>query len=269
LRYTPLFCAALAIVSAPVWAQQDEVHGQQRSSGDSAFEVFSGVEFEEGELGAGQKVQQLSVPLGIRVSTGRLRATALLPYTRVTAPGNVVVPSGPLGLPILIDPSRPSEVSSREGIGDLRLGLSYQLPIAGIAATIRSGVKLPTASVADGLGTGETDYSLGADLAKTLGVVTPFAGVSYTVAGDPDNFELQNSVSGQAGAALRLGTAASAHLGYSYAQSASEGAPDEQRLFGGVNTAVGNGIALGLYGSAGLQGAANLGAGVSLGISLD
>jgi hypothetical protein len=259
----------LTILPAPVWAQQDEVRGEQRSTTNSGFEVFSGVEFEEGALGAGQKVEQLSVPLGVRVSAGRLRATAQLPYTRVTAPGNVVVPSGPLGLPILIDPSKPAEVSSREGVGDLRLGLSYQLPIDGIAATVRSGVKLPTASVADGLGTGGTDYALGADLSKTLGAITPFAGVSYTIAGDPANFELRNFVSGQAGAALRLGAAASAHLGYSYAQSASGEAPDEQRLFGGVNTAVGNGIALGVYGSAGLQGTANLGAGLSLGISLD
>ncbi|WP_182849763.1 hypothetical protein [Pelagerythrobacter aerophilus] len=44
---------------------------------------------------------------------------------------------------------------------------------------------------------------------------------------------------------------------------------DQQRVFGGVNTALGSGLSLGVYGSAGVNGPADVGAGVSLGVRLD
>jgi hypothetical protein len=187
---------------------------------------------------------------------------------RVTAPGNVVVPSGPLGLPILLDPRQPSAVQVRQGLGDAQLGVAYQLPVRGFAAAVRAGVKLPTASRSKGLGTGKSDYAVGADLSKSVGRVTPFAAVTYTVVGDPENIELKNSLAGQAGAAVRLGDASSAHLGVSYAQSASDAVEDEQRVFGGVNAPLGKSLSLGAYASAGVATHRDVSGGLSLGLKL-
>jgi hypothetical protein len=252
-------------MSSPLCAQhREEAPPVQRTTGAS-FEVLTGAEFQQFDLGNGQEAEKLSVPVTARLTTGPIRFSAQLPYVRVRAPGNVVLPSGPLGLPILTDPGQGAEVRTREGIGDLRASVAYDLPLSSVHATVHGGAKLPTASAEDGLGTGKTDYWVGTDVSTTVGAITPFAGVAYTVVGDPEGLELKNAFSGQAGAALRLGGAASAHLGYSYAEESDGVSDDEQRVFGGVNTAVGSQVSLGLYGSAGVSGPADVGAGISLG----
>ncbi len=262
---------SLLALTVPLAAQQrEEVKPEAASEGDNtAVEFFSGAEYQEIELNDGRKVEKFSIPVAAQVTAGRVRLTAQLPYMRVKAPGDVVVPSGPLGLPILVDPAGPPEISTREGIGDLRVDAAYQLPIPGLNASLSGGVKLPTASTEKGLGTGKTDYRVGADLSKTVGAVTPFAGVSYTKVGDPADYDLENTLAGHAGAAVRLGRSASAHVGYSYEENASGLVDDQQRVFGGVNTALGSGLSLGVYGSAGVNGPTDIGAGVSLGVRLD
>jgi hypothetical protein len=244
----------------------DEPPASARQGGAAGVEVFSGVEFQQVELESGEQIDKFSVPITARVTAGRLRVTAQVPYLSVTGPENVVVPSGPLGLPILVDPTRPAEVRSREGIGDARIGMAYDLGIPAVDVSLNMGAKLPTASAETGLGTGQADYWVGADVSTSVGGIIPFAGISYTRVGDPEGFELRDTISGQAGAALRLGNSASAHLGYSYSERASDLSRSEQRLFGGVNAGVSERMSLGVYGSAGVAGPADIGAGVSLGI---
>lgn len=267
MRFAPAYVLPFFALCSPLQAQNsEELPASARPDDTTGIEIFSGVEFQQFELDDGQEIDKFSVPMAAKLSIGRLRITAQVPYTRVTGPGNVVTPSGPLGLPILVDPTRPAGVRSREGLGDARLGVAYDLGIPAIYVSLNTGVKLPTASVDTGLGTGTADYWIGADVSTALGAVTPFAGINYTKAGDPEGFELRDTISGQAGAALRLSNSASAHLGYSYSERASDLSRSEQRLFGGVNTAVGDALSLGFYGSAGMTGPADLGAGVSLGI---
>lgn len=269
MRYIRVYFLPLLFLAAPVAAQQrEDQRPVEPASDEVSFELFSGVEFQQVELDDGQDAEKLSIPFAARLTKGPLRLTAQAPYLRVTAPGNVVVPGGPLGLPILVDPSKPAQVSTREGIGDLRVGLAYQLPVSGVSASVNGGAKIPTASAEKGLGTGETDYWLGADLSTRVGAVTPFAGANYTKNGDPAGFELKDTLAGHAGAALSLSDATSAHLGYSFEENASADALDEQRIFGGVNTRLGSTLSLGLYGSAGVNGPADVGAGVSLGVRL-
>ncbi len=149
-------------------------------------------------------------------------------------------------MPILIDPSRPTTQSTRHGLGDLRIGAAYDLPIAGFFASVRSGAMLPTASTDKGFDTGKAGYSVGADLAKPLGAVTTFAGVTYTMAGDPDGFDVHNSFSGQAGAALRLGKSTSATgLRLSKARLPQVKMTSASRKFSDGAPEVGGGVTLG------------------------
>jgi hypothetical protein len=265
LRYAVALLAFLAPSS--LLAQTIDDAPPARDKRGEKLELSTGVDVERGDFGTGSEIEKLAVPLAVRGSTGRLHATAQLSWVRVTAPANVIAPTGPLGLPILIDPTRPDTVSTREGIGDLHLGAAYEVARSGVNASLRAGVKLPTASSRLGLGTGEADYSIGADVATTVGSVTPFAGVTYTLAGDPEGLDLRNYVSGHAGASLRLGRATSAHIGYGYGQSTIDTAEDDQRIFGGVNTGAGGGLTLGVYGLGGLRnGAPDVGGGLSIGL---
>jgi hypothetical protein len=269
-RFSPFLFAAL-ILPFPSYAQssEDVPPAAVPQARGTAVEVFSGAEYQSFDLGEGQNATKLSVPVAARVTAGRFRISAQVPYVRVSAPGNVIVPSsGPLGLPILVDPTRPAEVRSRDGLGDVRVGAAYDFPLAAVNVSLIGAAKLPTASTEKGLGTGEADYSVGAEVSTSLGTVTPFASASYTRNGDPEGVDLRDTLSGQAGAAVRFGSSASAHLGYSFAEGASAVSRDEQRVFGGLNSAIGERMSLGVYGSAGVNGPANIGAGVSLGIGL-
>ncbi len=267
MRYALPLIALLA--PSPLLAQNLDDTRAVRGQSGRHFELSTGIDFERGDYGTGAEVEKLSVPFTVRTSAGRVRASAQLPWVRVTAPENVIAPTGPLGFPILFDPSRPAAVSTREGVGDLRVGVAYELPTTGITSSVRTGVKVPTASVSRGLGTGEVDYNAGLDLSTAVGPLVPFASVTYTLPGDPAGLEIKNTLSGHAGTALRLGPSTSAHVGYGYAQSPSELSQDDQRVFGGVNTIFGRGVSLGVYGSGGLSnGAPEVGAGVTLGLSV-
>lgn len=267
MRYATAYALLFLVLPSPLKAQtSDDLPRSVRPELARGAEMLSTLEYQRFKLDGGVEIEKLTVPITGRLTVGRLRISAQLPYVRVTGPGNVVAPSGPLGLPILADPSRPAEIGSRSGLGDMSLGIAYDLGIPAVNASLNAGAKLPTASVKKGLGTGEADYWVGADVSTAVGAVTPFAGVHFTKMGDSANFELRDTISGQAGAALRLGRSTSAHMGYSYSQSSDDLSQDDQRLFGGINTALGKRMSLGIYGSTGVTGPADVGAGISLGV---
>ena len=235
---------------------------------EPAAELSTGIEYQEGDYGTGERVETLSVRNAVRIEAGRTFFTASLPYHRLEAPGNVVGGGGGLlGLPIIIDPTEPPTRQVREGLGDLRLGVGHTLPrLGGVDLTLSGQVKLPTASARRGLGTGEIDFSIGAEAARTVGRVTPFAAISYTMPGNPDDFELRNSFAARGGVVAQLSSNLRGTLAYGYAQSLSPLVPDEQQLSTGLNVGLSRQLSLGLYGSAGLsEGAPDIGAGLQLG----
>ena len=234
-------------------------------------EFLTGIEYEEGKYGTAQKVETVSIPTSLRVSAGRIQLTATLPYVRIDAPGNVVGGGGGgiLGLPIIVDPTRPATRDRREGIGDLRLGAAYTVPSTSLGLTFMGQMKVPTASERKRLGTGKIDYMVGAELSKSFGGITPFASVAYTIAGDPQGYDLRNSISARGGLAAQIGEKVRGHISYGYAQSLSRLVPDEQQISTGINAGLSDRLSLGLYGSAGLsRGAPDIGAGMQVGLRL-
>jgi hypothetical protein len=198
--------------------------------------------------------------------------SASVPWQRLEGPGNAVGGGGLLGLPIIIDPTRPGTRQVREGLGDTRVSAAYTIPgesLGGVTVSLSGQAKLPTASARKGLGTGKADYTAGAEVSTRIGSIQPYAGVGYTLAGDPEGIELRNSVSARAGAALGLSDKITGHLGYGYARSLSPLVPDEQQIGTGISAAMGRGLTLGVQGTAGLShGSPDVGAGLSLGLRL-
>ena len=260
----------LLAISA-VAAQSVPENGPAAPVARSAVEagVSAGFEYQEGNFGAAQRIETSSIPFSAYANKGRLQFGATLPYLRVDAPGNVVGGGGGiLGLPIIVDPTEPPGRVRREGIGDLELGAAYTIPSEDIGLTFSGQVKVPTASTAKRLGTGEFDYALGAELSRSFGRVTPFVGVGYTMPGDPEHYDLGNSLSARAGAAVQMGKRVRGHVTYGYAESISPLIPDEQQISTGINAGLSDRLSLGLYGAAGLsKGSPDVGAGVRLGTS--
>lgn len=231
----------------------------------------AGAEYSSGTFGTGQRIRTSSAAVVLRAKRKRVSAFASLPVVRVDAPGNVVVAGGPLGLPILVDPARPTTRVRRSGLGDATVGASVQLveprPHA-LAVAVTGAAKLPTASAAKGLGTGKPDFAVTAEVARP-GKLTPFAAVGYTLVGQPAAYRLENVTTARGGVALRVGRASEVSLAYNHATRISEAAGDRQEVVAGLDTNLSQRLSLGLQGATGLsRGAPDASAGVRIGLRM-
>ena len=269
-----LAAIALAAVLPSAAFAQEAARPREKARPDRAIaaELGTGIDYQEGKYGTGQQIETVSVPATLRVRTGRVTLVANVPWQRIEGPGNTVGGGGLLGLPIIIDPTRPATRQVRQGLGDTRVCAAYTIPgeiLGGVSLSLTAQAKLPTASARKGLGTGEVDYTAGAEVSTRVGRIEPYAAVGYTIPGDPDGFELRNSVSARAGASLGLSDRVSGNVSYGYARSLSPLVPDEQQIGTGINAQLGHGLRLGVQGSAGLSdGSPDFGAGLSIGIRL-
>lgn len=259
------FATALCLLPAPALAQS-----ASPQSAKTSVEVSTGVEYQQGSYGLHANVDLLSAPTTLTARHGKLTIAASLPYVRFSAPANVVTGGGILGVPIIVPPATVSERQTRSGVGDLRLTGSYTLSEAPIGVSLSTQVKLPTASASKGIGTGKTDVAVGGELFKHVGRVTPYVDLAYTIPGSPAGYHLDDSFSGQVGAAVQLGKRVRGHLGYAYAQAISPTLEDQQSLAAGINVGISKEMTLALYGSAGVsRGAPDAVAGVQIGFGFD
>lgn len=256
----------LLLLAAPAAAQQRAAPLSRL--GNAHAELSVGAEYQTGDYGIGERIERRSAVAGARLVKGRVVLSASLPYIQVDAPGNVVTGGGGLfGLPIIVDPTRPATRVRRQGMGDLRMGAAWIAPLKIIDLAAYGQVKLPTAKI--GLGTGKADYVVGAEASKQLGVVAPFAYVTYTMPGDPEGYRLRNTFSGQAGVNAALDSGVSGQLAYGYAQNSGAALADEQLLTARLTTGISSKVSLSVHGGAGLsKGASDASAGVQLGLRL-
>ena len=198
-KYSPIVLPLLMMAS-PAFADT-------RPGGDSSdpiaaaadadtieFEIATGADYSVGDYGAAIDTKVWSVPLDLKVRSGRFRAEASLPYVFITGPGQIV------GGVVVQDPAG-TAVASRSGIGDLSLTAAYMITTeSGALPTIElSGTaKLPTAKTT--IGTGKTDFALNASLYKSVGPgVMLFGTVGYSWLGSPAAYQLENGISASGG----------------------------------------------------------------------
>jgi len=116
MRFPSTFAAGAGLVlfACPLAAQTTDDPKVRHSAPGTSAALSTGIEYEEGDYGTGQRVSTISIPASLRLSSGQFQFIATLPYVRVDAPGNVVGGGGLFGLPIVIDPgSRPRDKSVR------------------------------------------------------------------------------------------------------------------------------------------------------------
>ncbi len=252
-----------AFVPAAAIAQDQPAETRDKT----AAEISVGVDYEEGSYGTDQDIRSWSVPATVKVQHDRLTFAVSVPWRWIEAEGTgtIVTPDGPLGLPLFPSETQVDQRIVREGLGDVTLAAAYALPVKVVNLSVSGTVKLPTAD--EGLGTGETDYAVGADISKTIGAgITPFAGLTYTMPGSSEGYERNDGVAVNAGVAAQIGKRATGFVAYQDSASTSDGLPDGQRVATGVNVGLGGGLSLGAYGSAGLSaGAPDLATGLRLG----
>ena len=163
----------------------------------------TGFDYTSGKYGTSEKTEILYVPLTGKYEMGPWTFRAVVPYIRITGPGNVVG----AGADRVTLPGASTTRRTESGLGDIVGSAFYNVmneSRAPFGLDIGAKVKLGTADRDRGLGTGENDYSVQADAFKPFGATTVFASLGYRWYGDPPGVDLRNVVYGSAGATHKL-----------------------------------------------------------------
>lgn len=263
-----LLALPIALIASSAFAQEQRPAELSQEDADiTQFRLVAGADHATGEF-AGQEYETQSVSVGVGVTSGRFDASVTVPYVSTSAPEDLIVSQGGLlGTPLLASGQTETREVRRSGLGDVSVQASYALPLGDLNASVGGSVKLPTASREEGLGTGEVDLGLSANVSHRVGDLVPFAGVGYTIVGEPEGFDVRNTLAGTAGSHVLLGGSSALSLSYNYEQSRTRDIGDRQSVGVGFGTNVASNLRLGVEGSAGLtENAPDTQLGVRLGI---
>lgn len=176
-----------------------------------------------------------------------------------------MVPEAWCSAPARTLPGVPTQSGVRDGIGDLSLGATYTIlaeSMGGLELALGGRVKLPTSPERQQLSTGETDYSVSADLSYAIGTIVPFVNVGYRFLGDPKGVDLRNGPTASVGSSVQLGQSVLI-ASYDYARAANRATDDSHELFGGLSAPISTRLNLTGYGVVGLSdGSPDFGVGI-------
>lgn len=270
------FAAALAAAAAA----RAEGAGQDQAStpagqaanlvSPNSLEVSAGVDYSVGRYGASADTTVVDFPLDLKAQLGRLRLEGTLPYDYVQGPGElvagVVVPrqNGTTTTPTT---TTTTTNTGRWGLGDLTLQGAYLLNHEnGLlpAFELSASVKAPTAEA--GIGTGETDYSAGVNLYKSI---TPkvmlFGAVGYSWLGSTPTFALKDGVTGSVGVNFKPTAAQNLGISIAYRDPVAQGFSSQAVVSPYLTQKIGQHWGVTLYGTGGLTDASpRYGAGLRL-----
>lgn len=103
--------------------------------------------------------------------------------------------------------STPTPLASPSGLGDLAFSAGYRIVdnlLTGTQVVLSTRVKIPTASIDEGLGTGRTDVGAAATARKRFASGWLYGDLGYIVIGRPAGTDVQNAVTWGVGGGKRL-----------------------------------------------------------------
>lgn len=227
----------------------------------------TGLEFSSGTYGGLEDIEDTYIPVKARVDFDRMSFSLTVPYLSVRGPASTILIE-PGGEPV----PGSGEIVTESGLGDVVAGLTiYDVAYSsdlGLALDLSGRVKFGTADETKGLGTGEQDFTIRADLYKYLGEFTLLGSAGYKFRGDPEGVDLENVFLGSVGSIYLPNDTTALALIYDYRESALPGGDAVEELTASVYRQFGNTWAVEFYTFTGFSdSAADWGAGIQL--SLD
>lgn len=200
-------------------------------SGDAIFKMSTGINYTSGDYGGDIDIEDVYVPITGTMDYGRFGFRLTVPYLSVLAPAGTIV-TDPGGQPVPGSGAMSTESGLGDVIGSVTLyDVIYNRDL-GVALDITAKVKFATADESKGLGTGEHDYSVQADVYKYLDAFTLLGSAGYKVRGDPTGVDLENVLFGSVGGIYNYSPEMRGGLIYDYRQSAFAGGDSIQELTG-------------------------------------
>jgi hypothetical protein len=230
-----------------------------------------GYHFSSGRYGEESSTEVGYIPF---IASAEYRTWGLeltLPYIRVTGPQGI---AGIVGSP----GGETNEVEEEDGFGDIQMAAQYTLlPVRDWIpyTTFEFRVKAPTASEADGLGTGEWDLVPAVDATWVLGRFAPYLGFAGDFLGDPgetieadgtvSGFELDNAWRARSGIGYSSGSWWATGMSLEYGSPTANDAGERVDLVPYANASLGRGWAAQTYATVGLaSGSPDAGFGLQL-----
>ena len=187
-------------------------------SGESSFSLSAGVEFTSGEYGGTEDIEDLYVPITGTIYLDNVAISLTVPYLSFRAPSGTTV-TDPGGMPV----PGSGQTIKESGLGDVVAGVTiYDVFLSddrSVALDLVGRVKLGTADRDKGLGTGEQDFLLRADLYKFFDRYTLIGSGGYKLRGDPSDVDLENGFLASIGGSYELNSNSSVGLFYDYRES--------------------------------------------------
>lgn len=208
-------CASFIGLALPAVAQQ-------------GFTLSSGVDYSTGLYAESTATHVTYLPLTGKYETGAWLFKLTVPWLEIDGPGMVAVDGNLTG-----DSATRGRAS---GLGDVVASCArsvWQSPDQRLFVDLGGKVKFATASASQGLGTGENDYALYAEVFRSFAPFSLLGSLGYRVMGDTADIDFANVWYGSAGSGWRLDARHSLGLMFDWRQasSATSGMQREYTLF--------------------------------------
>ena len=234
---------------------------------DPLFTLGVGAEYTTGDYGGDESVDEFYVPVSATLELERVALRLTVPFLSVRAPELTTI-SGPDGEPIVGTGPRTTE----SGLGDVLASITVFDVLTGaggdLALDLTGKVKFGTADEDKGLGTGEQDYSLQADVYRFFEHSTLMGTLGYSKRGDPAGYDLDDTLFASLGATWAVAEGVRLGAFYDFRQASVPGSDDLHEVSGSLLTRVGEHARAQVYMLAGFSDSSpDWGGGVSLSAS--
>lgn len=186
---TALPVAALALAAVPGTAIAEPPR----------FSLGAGAEYTTGEYGGDESVDEIYLPVTATLDFERVSLRLTVPFLSVRAPELTTI-TGPDGQPVIGE----GPTKTESGLGDVLASITVFDVLSGgggdLALDLTGKVKFGTADEEKGLGTGEQDYSLQADVFRFFEKATLMGTAGYSLRGDPEGYDLDDTFFASVGA---------------------------------------------------------------------
>jgi len=143
----------------------------------------------------GQEVRQRDIPIAFSFETDGYVFEVSIPYITRTAPSGRVAKSHHHESKKNESTTVPAPILTTSGMGDITSSLTFKLmdeEDSFLSLSAKGEVKLGTADVAVGLGTGVNDYFGELAASKSFGDLSLSAGLGYAILGSPGEIEIND-----------------------------------------------------------------------------
>lgn len=205
--------AAAAIASIACVVSSMPAQGEEPGK----FSLGAAVFRSSGTYGGVQSTDILYVPVIGKYTTKDWTFKLVVPYLRITGPGNVLNGVG------LTGNANVTTRTTHSGLGDVIAAATrrvYEDRTSGFMVSLTGKIKFGTADASQGLGTGKNDYAFQANVAQPFDRVTAFGSAGYRIYGSPAAYTLNNVFYGSFGAVYKVVAHTDAGLMFDFRQQA-------------------------------------------------